>query len=356
MSRTSCIVGRLAVAAAVFALATSLPATGTDAPPQPPSTRPLLGSAYPLEVAVSFHIGLLHWIDSLANLQGAGFTSGKTVAAHQGQFNHLHGRPSKRDLEMLRKFREARFSHVRREKPEDRDRLTLAFLDSSSLDEALQEAGKLMQDGEGRAFAEAVRHFGSRYEAIWKDGLIPNGFLERSRETKQREELTRFLVGVARFFGVSPKQEPHPQLVLVPVPPGYGTHAQAIGRFLLIEVRRGESLVDEVAPIVHENAHFLHSRMAPSRLRELDAAVPADDSRTRDALYRLREALPTAIAQGVASEAFLGKRWSSDAPWYHVREVDRYAKRIFPIVKQALQAGSSFDAALLKRMIAAHDP
>ncbi len=77
---------------------------------------------------------------------------------------------------------------------------------------------------------------------------------------------------------------------------------------------------------------------------------------TDTAEYRLREALPTAIAQGVAGEAFQDGRWSQDHTWYHIAAVDRYAKRIFPIVKRALTAGDSFDDAFLSEVIAAYDP
>ena len=139
----------------------------------------------------------------------------------------------------------------------------------------------------------------------------------------------------------------------MPVPPGHGTHAQAIGAFLLIEIRRGESLADEVAPIVHENVHLLYARIDASKIEQMNETVFA--GRSDDAEYRLREALPTAIAQGLAGEAFQDGRWSLDYSWYHISAVDRYAKRIYPIVKRALTAGDSFDETFLKEVIAAYE-
>ena len=356
--------GPIAGIIAVGLLSTAAPATETSAanpaataePPTAASDQLLLGNSYPIDVSVSFHNGLLHWMDSLNDLHGAGLTGGKTVPVHRFQYYRVHGKPTARDLEMLKKFSASRLSYVRQAQPEERDRLTLAFFSASNLEDALENASHVLDDQAGQAFAESVRHFVPRYKAIWNDGLIPNGFLERTLASKQRKDVAEFLVGVARFFGVSPTEEPRPHLVLVPVPPGDGTHAQAIGPFLLIEVRRGESLADEVSPIVHENVHLLHSRIAPSRIEEMHDAVFSGKPRTDDAEYRLREALPTAIAQGVAGEAFQDGRWSADHPWYHISAVDRYAKRIFPIVKRALAAGDSFDETFLKEVIAAYDP
>ena len=358
---TTTTVAGMAAALVTFGLISTAPraaeiSAATSEPPAASTGQLLLGNAYPIDVSVSFHMGLLHWMDSLANLQGAGLTGGKTVPAHQSQYDRVHGMPTARDLEMLTKFRTTRVLHARQAPPEERDRLTLAFFSASNLEEALETAREVLDDQALRAFSEGVRYFVPRYKTIWKEGQIPDGFLERAMASKQRKDVAEFLVGVARFFGVSPTEEPRPHLILVPVPPGSGTHAQAIGRFLLIEVRRGESLANEVAPIVHENVHLLHSRVAPSRIEEMNEAVFAGKPRTGEAEYRLREALPTAIAQGVASEAFQDGRWSRDSSWYHISAVDRYAKRIFPIVKQALNAGDSFDEAFLKEVIAAFDP
>jgi hypothetical protein len=45
----------------------------------------LLGKTYPIEVSISFHMGLLHWLDSLAVLNRAGATgAGSTDRGRQG--------------------------------------------------------------------------------------------------------------------------------------------------------------------------------------------------------------------------------------------------------------------------------
>jgi len=322
----------------------------------PTEARLLLGNTYPIDVSVSFHKALLHWLDSLAMLSGAGGTAGKTVEAHRQEFEKLLGRPSPQDAHMLTRYHEARRGFVRKADAEDRDRLTLAFFEASSLNDALDRAGNLLDDGAAKDFTAAVRHFESRYRQIWMEGDIPESFLARVTASERREELAAFLVGVARFLGTSPQRGPHPSLVLAPVPTGHGTHAQAIGPFLLIEIQRGEALADEAAPIVHENVHFLLARIPASRREALERAARDVKPWGADAWELLKEALPTAIAQGVADRSFRPEAWSRKRPWYHTQAVDRYAKRIFPLVEEALGGDGSLDEAFVKRLVGVYAP
>ena len=65
------------------------------------------------------------------------------------------------------------------------------------------------------------------------------------------------------------------------------------------------------------------------------------------------EALPTALGQGVAYERFQSERWSLDKPWYHIEAIDRYAKRIFPLVKRTLaHRDRVFDESFLREALA----
>jgi hypothetical protein len=327
--------------------------------PVPAETKPqeagrLFGDTYPIEVSISFHKAFLHWMDSLAMLAGHGFTGGKTVEAHRRQFEVvLGGLPTRKDVEMLKRYHAVRSGYVRQSDPERRNRLTLAFLEASSLDDALERAAGLLETNSARALAGSMRHFMPLYRQIWKDGEVPRSFLARARNFERREELASLLAEVARFYGVSPGQDPRPELVLVPVPPGFGTHAQAIESFLLIEIRNGEALIDEVAPIVHENAHFMYRKIPESRREELEQTALAE-RRGPDAWPLLTEALPTAIAQGVADQTFR-EDWSTVRPWYHDESVDRYAKRIFPLVRDALRDGGSLDRAFVKKLVSAYE-
>lgn len=333
--------------------ATSPPDPATSASTE---TRLLLGTAYPIDVSVSFHKALLHWLDSLAMLSGPGGTAGKTVAAHRQEYERLFGRPSPQDASLLKQYHEARVGFVRGADAEDRNRLTLAFFETTSLNDALDRARELLDADAAKQFTAAVRHFEPRYRQVWRAGEIPERFLARVRASERREELAAFLVNVTRFLVTSPQRDPHPQLVLAPVPAGHGTHAQAIGPFLLIEIQPGETLADEAAPIVHENVHFLLAGIPPARREALERAALDVGPWGADAWRLLKEALPTAIAQGVADRSFRPDVWSRKQPWYHTQDVDRYAKRIFPLVEKALGGDGYLDEALVKRLVGAYTP
>lgn len=303
----------------------------------------LLDEAYPVEVVYSFHAALLHWMDSLARLEGPGMTAGKTVGAHRRDFVEHHATTDETDLAVLRDYGDVRRRHGRL--------LTDLFFEAPSLASAFGEASVLLPEADVDKLRTAFDHYGARYEPVWQDGRVPRRFVERCARDPQRQALSRFLVEVAAFFRVSPTDAPRPRLILAPVRDGYGTHAQALGRHLLLEIRPWDGLTDEVGPIVHENVHFLFLRIPEERRRALEKVARQQGRRGVRAWSTLREALPTAIAQGVAARRFMGKRWSRRNGWYHHEEVDRYAKKIYPTVRRALENGEPFDEKLLLELI-----
>lgn len=311
----------------------------------------LLGNGYRIEVTISKPSALLHWIDSLAQLQGRGLTAGKTQEAHQIEYQRHHGKVVTEDLRMLEGYRWARMRYVHTHRAGNWNGLTLAFFRAGSIDEALDDAEQLLEDAAWDKLARAVRYFEPRFDPIWNDGALPKAFVERVRESPQRRKLEQFLIRVAGFYGIAAEARPVPHLVLTTVMDGHGTHAQAIGTYLLVELRRGESLADEVAPIAHENAHFLYSSIGSARLEKLRTAAGRSEE-SQKAWAVLNEALPTAIAQGAAERAFSPERWSMERRWYHIDEVDRYAKAIYPLVAEALEAGSPLDPKLVRALVA----
>jgi hypothetical protein len=315
---------------------------------------PLLHGSYPLEVEVSFHAALLHWVDSLTGVSGGGMTAGKTWLAHRQEYQERLGNPDPEDVRWLERYLRARRGLAETTQPAERFALTTAFYAAPDLDGAIERAGSRLPDAARADFAAALRHFALDYRTVWRDGVVARGFLERVREDPHRSRrLSRFLSDVARFYGVDPLSTAAPVVLLVPVRDGHGTHAQAVGRWLLVEVRPGEGLREQVAPIVHENAHFLDSLVPSARRQALAEAAVAVGPRGREAWGLLQEALPTAIAQGVA-DARLGRPgWSLDEPWYHDARIDAYAKRIYPIVLRALHAGAPLDESLVRQLVAA---
>jgi hypothetical protein len=318
----------------------------------------LAEGAYPLEVSISFSAALFHWLDSLTGLQDRGMSAGKTVEAHRRAFDRLFGRPDTDERRLLWRFGEIRREYVKRHLGSDQaetepeggaSALLVAFLDEPDLESALGRARPLLSEQEHRELVAILEYFAPRYEEVWSRGEIPRRFVQRARGDRRLKDLVALLARMATFFGVDPRQGPPPHLVLAPVEDGYGTHAQANGRHLLIEIRSVDDVATTASVIAHENAHLLMGRIGDARLERLERLV--QDSRAAEAARGLREALPTALGQGVADRKFR-REWTSRVPWYHTREVDRYAKRIYPLVEEALAGAGTFDEALLRRLLA----
>lgn len=315
-------------------------------PPEPlaPAGR-LLEEPYAVEVSASFPAALLHWLDSLTETTPPFGTAGKTTPAHRLAYQRVAGRLTDDDVRLLLQYREIRVGYG--------SGLTVAFFEAATLDRALEAAAPLLDRPAAGDLRAVIERFAPSYRKIWNDGEVPRGFLERAAAEGLRNRLAKFLAGAADFFGVTPAPPTLPRILLAPVDPGSGTHAQAIGRYLLVEVRADETLADEIGPIVHENVHFLFNGMARERLAELEDAALAVGPWGARAWDLLREALPTAIAQGVATHQLARRRFAMEDPWYHLGEVDRYAKRLFPLVRRALAARGSFDEAFVAEAVAA---
>jgi hypothetical protein len=226
------------------------------------------------------------------------------------------------------------------------------FLETGDLASALERASSELDPEGFAAVRDALTRFGPRYEPIWREGSVPRSFLERFRDDPAREELDRLLGRVARFYDVDARAAPRPVVVLVPVPPGYGTHATAVGRYLLVEVRPPDRLADQASVIVHENSHFLLHSLDPARRQRLEAIARELPPTARAAWEALHEALPTALGQGVADRAFRPRLWSKAHRWYHREDVDRYAKALYPLVQETLERGGRFDERFVRSALA----
>lgn len=322
--------------------------------------------AYPIEVSISFSAGLFHWLDSLAGLKGAGMSAGKTIEAHRQTFNRTFGRPDPRETELLQRFGEIRRRFVTDALAETSDNgsmptagpaeLLTAFLDAHDLQTALGRARGLLSEDEHQELQEILDYFAPKYEKVWNDGRIPDRFLNQALNDKRLRHLESLLARIAEFFGVDPTPSAPPRLVLVPVRDGHGTHAQASDRYLLVELRARDRLQEVASVIVHENAHFLLQRMDADRLQRLEAAVWKRGETAVEAAGYMREALPTAMGQGVADRVFRPRLASTDLRWYSVPEVDRYAKRLYPLVRRALAGDRTFDEAFLLEALELYEP
>lgn len=330
---------RPSAVAALLALAPLLAAS-----PRSPDT--LLTRPYPIVAYVSFSGGLFHWIDSLA-----GTSAGKTIPAHRDEFLRRFGPLTPEDQRQLRRFIAARAVH--RDRVRSPSAMLGVFCGAASIESALAAVKPELDEDAYADLAAALDWFRPKYERVWSDGAVPRAFLTSLRVDPGLRRLEKILGRMVRFYGVDPKASPPPRIALVPVPDGYGTHAEAIGDVLLLEIRPGESLAEQASVIAHENAHFLWSLVPRERRARLAESARALDTGGSGAWSVFHEAIPTALGQGVADRAFREREWSMEDDWYHTRDVDRCAKRIYPVVRATLDAGDELDEAFLKRALAA---
>jgi hypothetical protein len=289
-----------------------------------------------------------------------GATLGKTVPGHRQEYARQFGPPTAEDRAHLDAFTRARVAHAQAPAP------PLAFRGMNAMRERLLEgegtelplsslAGELSA-GDLAGLRRSLTWFAPKFAKVWQDGRVPRAFLRTASRGQAAERLDTLLVRLARFYGVPPDAPPRPRLLLVPVPDGWGTHAYALRRTLLLEIRDGDSLADQAAVVVHENAHFLFSRIPRERQARLEVAALAAGTDGALAWKALHEALPTACGQGVTDRAFRPRVWSPRAPWYHTEEVDRYSKALLPVLDAALSAGRTLDEEFVRRAVAVYTP
>jgi hypothetical protein len=289
---------------------------------------------------------LFHWIDSLAGTSG-----GKTVPAHRRHYQARLGEPTAEETRLLQRFERARLRDANRD-PLGLSGLRRTFLETNDLVAALDAAEVEMTAENFDAIRDALEQFGPKYEVVWQDGRIPLRFLERFAGDPKRHELEALLLAISRFFATDLSALPRPAVVLAPVPSGYGTHAAAVGPYLLIEIRPSDHLAEQASVIVHENSHFLFVNMDPARRARIEAVVKAHGSRGASAWTVMNEALPTALGQGVADSMFRPRTWSVRNSWYHTTETDTYAKAIYSLVEDALASERTMDEAFVEKAIA----
>jgi hypothetical protein len=309
----------------------------------------LMAHPYPIEAYASFPGGLFHWIDCLA-----GTSSAKTIPAHRADYDRRFGPLDDADDAALRAFVVARAEYARR--PQTGSvRWTSAmlgvFCESATVDEALARVKPDLSGPTYDAFVKALDRYRPRYEIVWDHGAIPEAFLDRAARDPRMTELDALLTRVVGFYDVDPLGTASPRVALVPVPGGYGTHAEAIGHVLLLEIRSGDGLADEASVLVHENSHFLWGLVPDERQRRFAETAERMGEPAARTYALFREAIPTALGQGVADRIFRPTRWSPNGTWYHLSDVDCCAKRIYPAVSEAVERGTRLDEALVRRAL-----
>lgn len=315
----------------------------TAHPQQPP---------WPVEVRVSAVANLYHWVDALA-----GSSRGKTDAVYQRYWQQRFGPLRPGDRKALELFRRIRNHALPALAPEDlprdgsclpaaslglsrRQELTAAALRAKDLPELIVRAREILEPHEAAGLRLALEHFQPRFESLWPEmGFLPpfRDRLEAFLAAPASGELIRRYVTFLEASGAQAQPQPT-EISLLALPRGGATHAEANGRFLLVEIRPRDSPELQVPVIFHELVHDLWRR-APSQMRNrLAERFFSRGAPGALAWSLLHEGLPTALGQGLARASLAPRTFSFEDLWYHLPEIDRFAHEIYPVVRQEVHS------------------
>ncbi|RMF76214.1 MAG: hypothetical protein D6738_01905 [Acidobacteria bacterium] len=348
--------GRLRIAVPVL-LAAGLAFPGTDTPPDrtPPGPR--------FEIRVAYTASLVHVIDSLS-----GASPGKTVDLYRRSWLRRFGGFTRQERALLAGWRRVmlapdRARRVPAEAPPGacvpppartvsrRRRLAVAALHADSPAQFLERAAALVSEDELASLRATLERFEPRFRVLWERMAYLEPFAERLRRFLDRRAARETGRAFVRFFGVPHEDIPARLHLVGLLGEQAGTHAEAFGSDLLIEVRPHDDPKDQVQVVFHELAHDLFLRLPAERRAAWSAWFFERGPRGALAWSLSHEALPTALGQGVAERRLARARWRQRNTWYHLQEIDRYAHAIYPIVARAIERGETMGPRLASELV-----
>ncbi|MBI3450789.1 MAG: hypothetical protein HY049_17980 [Acidobacteria bacterium] len=331
---------------AILALALAIPSPGVGADASPPPR----GHLPRFEVEVSYVANLVHFIDNLA-----GSSQGKTVAAYRRYWRRRFGIPGAGEMELLRSWVAIRYKAVPTPEPKVlnergclpqpgdvsdwRQTFQTRSYEATSADDFISSMSAELTPEESATLRRVFETFRARFDEAWKETSYLPRFESKLKPFLEESGLTRYLGEVASFFGVDPDAAPPGRIELMALPEEGSTHAQADGRYLLIEIRPGDEPRDQIQVIAHETSHYLWHQLDPARNDALARRIFASGTSPAIVWRLLREALPTALGQGLADARLSPETFNATGTWYHLADVDRLAKAIFPAVRDAFRDG-----------------
>lgn len=352
----------LVVAGGTGCVSPGTTSSGRSASPEPLPERPRVDAEpIPFEIVVSPVARLVHWLDNLSGVGG-----GKTREVYLDVWTARYGVLDAADREQLKAWATARRSERGAPMPSfavdselcypvtplprsPRHVFSSKALVAPSLDALFDESAAVLSAENAARMRGALLHFRDRIDAEWGDDAFLQDFAKRLRAFLSSPEAVDLNRRFVHLMSVTDTREPS-VLSLVAVPRGgAGTHAEAFGRHLLLEVRPGERPERQAQVVFHELVHDLWARMPPSRRAEWARGFLTRGAPGALAWALQHEALPTALGQGVAEATLAPRIWRRTKPWYDVRQVDVLAKRIYPLVDARIAAGARLDVDLARR-------
>jgi len=316
-----------------------------------------------VQTRVSEVSNLVHWVDNLA-----GTSVGKTTPLYRRYWKQRFGVPDADDREALDTFVRIRRLRIGGGGKLGNSSGCLPIVEAELtwhqvfLAEAMQ-AGSLadflarltpyLEVADRAALQAALERFQERFGKVWRDLPHLQRFHARFREYLTDGPLLAYLNSLATFLDVDPAGIPPMHLSFMALPYDGPTHAEADGDQLLIEIRPGDGPQQQIQVVAHEAVHFLMRRMSPEQL-DLLAGQAFRQGELGPALWGyLWEGIPTALGQGLAEATLARRTFSLRKSWYHREPIDRFAKTVYPVLRDAVAAGRRLRDGVLPEAAAA---
>lgn len=355
------------------------PAAGPSAPPAfttlpdaslatPPgaSHTPARTAARAVPVRLTTEVtrvaSLVHFVDSLADTSG-----GKSIPIYRALWSARIGPPTEADRSSLDAFRAARRSATagaRCQEPAPGSvnaahgwptRFLYAMVEARDVDGFLAGVRPCLTPDEARGLAVALTHFDTGFDVFWREAGWLRAFDRDFQEYLASGGLPLYLGEVARWFGVDPEGAPPPVIAFVLLPAQGGTHAQELGRRLLVEIRPRDTPIDQIAVVAHEETHYLFYQIPPDRLAALEARAEGAGPDGARVWRLLQEALPTALGQGLAVARLRPEDFRPETSWYHIPEIDAFAHLVYPLAREAIGSGRTIDGDFVEACVRTYE-
>lgn len=316
-----------------------------------------------LQTRVSEVSNLVHWVDNLA-----GTSVGKTMPLYRRYWKQRFGVPDAGDREALDAFVRIRRLRIGGggklgnrsgclpivETELSWHQVFLAeAMQADSLQDFLRRLKPYLEAEDRAALEAALRRFQGRFGAVWRDLSHVRRFETRFREFLDDGKLLGYLNSLAAFLDVDPAGLPPMQLSFMALPSEGPTHAEADGDQLLIEIRPSDRPQQQIQVVAHEAVHFLMRRMRPEQLDLLADQAFRHGEMGLVLWSYLWEGIPTALGQGLAEATLARRSFSLRRSWYHRDAIDRFAKTVYPVLRDAIAAGRRLRDGVLPEAVAA---
>ena len=207
-----------------------------------------------------------------------------------------------------------------------------------------------LSESDRAALVSALERFQPRFRKVWRDLDHVRSFERRFHRFLANGELLAYLESVASFFGVDSSTGPPMRISFVGLPAAGGTHAEADGEHLLIEIRPRDTPRDQIQVIAHEATHFLMRQLDHERVDRL-ARQAYNEGPAGPLIWRyMWEGIPTALGQGLSAARLAPRRFSMEHSWYHIPVIDRFAKLIYPSIAVGMKRSERLDQGMMTRL------